>query len=301
MDLIQLSNVSYIYPDGTKALANIDFSVGSGERVAVLGHNGAGKSTLFQLFNGLLTPTSGLLTINGRSVTKSYLKTVRQMVGMVFQDPDDQIFCSTVRQEIAYGLTNLRLSRDDIERAVAWAMQVVGLSGYEDRSPFNLSGGEKKRVALASVLAMRPEILVLDEPTGALDPVGVEQIIELLNRINRELGITLVFATHDVDAVPLLADRVYVMDKGEIRLEGSTADVFSKKEFIRAHNLRLPYVARLAELLEQDGEYRFPKLPLTVDQARKMLLEHARRGRLEVVGSNSSPNDRRMNCRLCRM
>jgi len=276
VDLIELSDVSFIYPDGTPALNNINLSIRAGEKVAVLGANGAGKSTLFQLFNGLLQPARGIVAVKGRVVEKAYLKEVRRMVGMVFQDPDDQLFSSTVRQEIAYGLINLRLDRDKIEQTISWALQVVGLSGYENKSPFNLSGGEKKRVALASVLAMRPEVLVLDEPTAALDPLGAAKIIELLNGINGELGITLVFATHDVDVVPLLADRVYVMDKGGIKISGSTAEVFARKDLIRANNLRLPRVAHLAELLERDGQCRFPSLPLTIGEARESLSKKCR-------------------------
>ncbi len=275
MEVIQLSGVSFAYPDATPALTDIDLSVSAGERVAVLGQNGAGKSTLFQLFNGLLQPTRGVVTVKGRVVEKEYLKEVRRIIGMVFQDPDDQLFSNTVRQEIAYGLINLGVAGNRIEEAIAWALEMVGLSGYENRSPYNLSGGEKKRAALASVLAMKPEVLVLDEPTAALDPIGAARIIKLLNHINEGLGITLIFATHDVDAVPLMADRVYVMDRGEIILSGSTAEVFARKDVIRAHNLRLPRVAHLAELLERFGEYRFPALPLTIGQAKKMLLEHA--------------------------
>ena len=274
VDLITLANVSFAYPDGTQALTGINLSIRTGERVAVLGANGAGKSTLFQLFNGLLLPAQGTVSVKGRVVEKSYLKEVRRLIGMVFQDPDDQLFSSTVGQEIAYGLINLGFKGNRMEQAASWALQVAGLEGYENRSPFNLSGGEKKRVALASVLAMQPEVLVLDEPTAALDPLGAAKIIKLLNGINRELGITLVFATHDVDAVPLLAERVYVMDKGEIRLSGSTAEVFAGKDLIRAHNLRLPRIAHLAELLEREGQCRFPSLPLTIGQARKALLKH---------------------------
>ena len=273
MDLITLQSVSFTYPDETRALTNIDLAIQAGERVAVLGTNGAGKSTLFQMFNGLLQPSNGTVAFKGRTVEKSYLKELRRMIGMVFQDPDDQLFSSTVRQEITYGLMNLGLESTQMEQAIAWALQVTGLEGYENKSPFNLSGGEKKRVALASVLAMKPEVLVLDEPTASLDPLGVAKIVDLLNGINRELGITLVFSTHDVDTVPLLADRVYVIDEGEIRLSGPTAEVFARKDLIRAHNLRLPRVAHLAELLEREGACRFPSLPLTIGQARKSLIE----------------------------
>ncbi|MHB8173666.1 MAG: energy-coupling factor ABC transporter ATP-binding protein, partial [Nitrospirota bacterium] len=254
-----------------RALTDVNLSINAGERVALLGANGAGKSTVFQLFNGLLKPARGTVSFKGRLVEKAYLKEVRRMIGMVFQNPDDQLFSSTVRQEIAYGLINLGLAGDRMEQAVSWALEAVELAGYENRSPFNLSGGEKKRVALASVLAMQPDVLVLDEPTAALDPLGAAKIIKLLNAINSELGITLVFATHDVDAVPLLADRVYVMDKGEIKLSGSTEEVFARKDLIRAHNLRLPRVAHLAELLESEGRCRFPKLPLTIGEARREL------------------------------
>ncbi|MDA8174424.1 MAG: ATP-binding cassette domain-containing protein [Nitrospiraceae bacterium] len=277
MDLITLQSVSFTYPDGTRALTDVDISIRAGERVAVLGANGAGKSTLFQLFNGLLQPAHGTVRVKGRAVEKAHLKEVRRMIGMVFQDPDDQLFSSTVRQEIAYGLINLGLNGEHVEQATAWALKVTGLEGYENKSPFNLSGGEKKRVALASVLAMQPEMLVLDEPASSLDPLGAARIIDLLNSINSGLGITLVFATHDVDAVPLLADRVYVIDKGEIKLSGPTAEVFAQKDLLRAHNLRLPRVAHLAELLEREGACRFPSPPLTIGQARKALLEQMAR------------------------
>ena len=273
MELITLSSVSFAYPDGTRALTDVDLSINAGERVALLGANGAGKSTVFQMFNGLLTPAKGAVSFKGRPVEKAYLKEVRRGIGMVFQDPDDQLFSSTVRQEIAYGLINLGMAKNRMEQAVSWALQAAELAGYEDRSPFNLSGGEKKRVALASVLAMQPEVLVLDEPTAALDPLGAARIINLLNAINRDLGITVVFATHDVDAVPLLADRVYVMAGGEIKLSGSTGEVFARKDLIRAHNLRLPRVAHLAELLEREGVCRFPALPLTIGETRKELVK----------------------------
>ncbi|OAT85202.1 energy-coupling factor ABC transporter ATP-binding protein [Desulfotomaculum copahuensis] len=271
MELIRLDKVGFTYPDGTAALENIDFNVFAGERVAVLGANGAGKSTLFQLFNGLLQPSVGRVLVKELPVEKNNYKTVRRIVGMVFQDPDDQLFSSSVRQEISYGLLNLGLPRESIGETVRWALQVVGLAGYEDKSPYNLSGGEKKRVALASVLAMKPEVLVLDEPTAALDPRGVAQLIELLNEINRQLNITLVFATHDVDVVPLLADRVYVMNRGRIVLTGSTTEVFSDVGAIRGNNLRLPRVAHLVELLQRDRMQEKAALPLTIGQARKAI------------------------------
>ncbi len=237
----------------------------------MLGPNGAGKSTLFQLFNGVLRPGSGQVTVAGLAVNPRNLGALRRKVGMVFQDPDDQLFNSTVYREVAYGPMNLKLPADELEATVAWALERVGLSSFRDKSPFHLSGGEKKRLALASVLAMRPEILVLDEPTNALDPKGASNLLALLNEINRELGVTLVFATHDVDMVPLLADRVYVMDRGRILLGGSLAEVFNQKDVLRGMDLRLPRVAHLVELLMRDGELPPGDLPLSIGPAKRLL------------------------------
>lgn len=271
MDIISLDHINFAYPDGTNALMDINFHIGAGERVAVMGTNGAGKSTLFQLFNGLLVPTSGDITIKDLPVKKSNYKAVRRIVGMVFQDPDDQLFSATVKQEISYGLFNLGTPNDSIEKAVSEALQLVGLEGYENRNPSYLSGGEKKRVALASVLVMNPEVLVLDEPTASLDPRGVSQLLALLNKINRELNITLVFSTHDVDVVPLLADRIYLMNGGKIVFSGTTTEVFSQIDIIRQNNLRLPRVAHLAELLMKERKLSIDSLPLTIGQAKKMI------------------------------
>lgn len=199
------------------------------------------------------------------------LAKIRQMVGMVFQDSDDQLFNSTVRQEIAYGLLNMGMKGKKLEDTIAWALKVVGMTGYDDKSPHNLSGGQKKRIALASVLAMKPQVMVLDEPTAALDPRGVYKLIKLLDSINEKLGITLIFATHDVDTVPLLADTVYLLDKGSIVMGGTTKEVFNQKELIRKINLRLPRVAHLVEILEKDGVLKVDTLPLTIGQAKNVL------------------------------
>lgn len=270
MELINVSNITYTYNDGHSALKNVNLKINKGDRVAILGPNGAGKSTLFQLFNGLLAPTSGSITIGGLTTTKKNLPAIRKNVGMVFQDSDDQLFNSTVRQEIAYGPMNMKISGKKLEESIDWALKVVGMSDYINKSPHNLSGGQKKRIALASVLAMKPQVMVLDEPTSALDPKGVGDILDLLNSINKNLGITLIFATHDVDIVPLLADKVYLLNKGEVVLSGTTAEVFSHRETIRSIDLRLPNVTHLVELLVEDGLIKTDKLPLTIEQARKL-------------------------------
>ena len=270
MSIVMLKNVSYTYPDGYMALKDVNMQIEKSERVAVLGPNGAGKSTLFQLLNGLLNATSGEVLIDGMTVEKKNLFRIRSKVGVVFQDSDDQLFNSTVRQEVSYGLMNMHISGIELEKEIDWALEVAGISGYASKSTHSLSGGEKKRVALASVLAMKPEILVLDEPTAALDPHGVNSLIKLLNLINKEMGITLIFASHDADIVPLLADHVILMDSGKILLSGMTEEVFEQKETIRKIGLRLPRVAHLAEILERDGCLEQSRLPLTISQARSM-------------------------------
>jgi cobalt/nickel transport system ATP-binding protein len=270
-ELISIQDVSYIYNDGKKALQDVNISVGKGEKIAIMGPNGAGKSTLFGLLNGILKPSSGIIKIDKLETVKKNLPKIRRDVGVVFQDSDDQLFNSSVRQEIAYGLLNIGVFGEELNKTIKWALEVVGMEGYEDKSPHNLSGGEKKRIALASVLAMKPKVLVLDEPTASLDPRGVSKLIKLLDYINKKFNITLIFSTHDVDIVPLLADRVYLIDKGKIVLNGSTEEVFDNKEIIRKMDLRLPRVAHLVEILEKDGEVQVDKLPLTIGQARKIL------------------------------
>lgn len=273
MELINIKNASYSYDQSNLALKDVNLTINSGEKVAILGENGAGKSTLFQLFNGLIVPDKGKVIVDGLEINKKNLFKIRSKVGMIFQDSDDQLFNSTVHQEIAYGLMNMGIKGQKLEASIQWALKAVGIEGYEKRSPFNLSGGEKKRVALASVLAMKPKVLVLDEPTAALDPRGVSQIVKLLNYINSKLHITLIFATHDVDIVPLLADRIYLLNKGEIVLSGTTKEVFSNKKVIRNIGLRLPRIAHLAEILEKDGAIKLDngELPLTIGQIRRVL------------------------------
>lgn len=274
MSLIDVRDVTYAYRDGVEALRGVSLQVDRGERIAILGPNGAGKSTLFRMLNGLLLPDKGTVAVDGLAVEKKNFYDIRARVGMVFQDSNDQLFNSSVRQEVAYGLTSRKLSEAERDTTVEWALSVAGISGYGKRSPHNLSGGEKKRVALASVLAMKPDVLVLDEPTAALDPHGVTSIIELLNEINRELGITLIFASHDADIVPLLADRIYLMDKGEIVLAGTTAEVLQHKDVVRSIGLRLPRVAHLAEILARDCDLDVDELPLTIGQAREFFRDN---------------------------
>ena len=216
MKAIETINLSYTYHDGTKALTNMNFAVEKGENMAILGPNGAGKSTLLHHFNGLLMPTSGKVVVLDQEVVTSNLDWVRQKVGLVFQDPDDQLFARTVGEDVAFGPVNLGFPPDEVKARVKWALEATEIAELEHKSPQNLSTGQKKRAALAGVLAMKPEIIVLDEPMANLDPRTASKVLHLLLQLNKELGLTLIVATHDVDLVPLFADEICILNKGQI-------------------------------------------------------------------------------------
>lgn len=275
MNIIETENISYVYPDGTKALEDVDFKAKKGEIVALLGPNGAGKSTLFLHFNGILKPTSGSVKLDGEPLgyQKKDLLKVRQKVGIVFQNPDDQLFAPTVMEDVSFGPLNIDLPEDEVKMRVKDALKRVGMEGYEKKPPHHLSGGQKKRVAIAGILAMKPQIMVLDEPTSGLDPKGASQIMQLLYQLNKE-GITIVISTHDVDLVPLYAYSVYIISKGKIIKEGNPHDVFTDVKTIREANLRLPRIAHLMEILEKEDHLPFNKpYPLTIGEARRRILK----------------------------
>ncbi|GAB4311993.1 MAG: ATP-binding cassette domain-containing protein [Methanobacteriaceae archaeon] len=276
MKIIKADNITYSYPDGTKALKNVNFSVEAGKIVALLGPNGAGKSTLFLHFNGILRPGSGEIKVNDQPLVydKKGLMEVRQKVGIVFQNPDDQLFAPTVGEDVAFGPMNMGLEIEEVEKRVKRALEKVGMPGYEKKPPHHLSGGQKKRVAIAGILAMNPEIMVLDEPTSGLDPKGASLILQLLYKLNKE-GITIIISTHDVDLVPLYADKIYIISEGKIIKKGTPKDVFADINTIRGANLRLPRIAHLIEILQKEDKIPFEKpYPLTIGEARKRVLEH---------------------------
>ena len=276
--IVETRDLTHIYHSGSvRALDGINFSVKPGERVVLLGANGAGKSTLFKHLNGILKSTSGQVLVKGQPINKSNIKDVRRTVGVVFQDPDDQIFSPTVAQDVAFGPMNLGLSPDVVERRVKRALEMVRLTGYEDRAPHHLSGGEKKRVAIAGILAMKSEVLVLDEPTNGLDPGAAERLMRLIMEMNQKLGITMIIATHEVDLVPEFAQRVCVMSGGMIIGEGTPMEIFGRPDLIAKTHLRLPVVAQLMEQLKE-AELDVA-VELTVDGARDEILKVAgRRG-----------------------
>lgn len=256
MTNIQLSteNLSFTYPDGTQALKNINIEIEKGEKVAIIGPNGAGKSTLFSHFNGLTEPTSGCVKIEGKAISfeKDELLKVRQKVGIVFQDPNDQLFAPTVKEDIAFGPMNLGLSYGEVEKRVEDALKMVGMENYEDKTPHHLSGGQQKRIAIAGIIAMKPELMILDEPTAGLDPDGVEKVLNIMNQLNKE-GMTLIISSHDIDMISKYADKIFVLYNGEIIESGNKNKIFSDMELLKKAHLRTPITTEILYNLKESG------------------------------------------------
>lgn len=273
--LFRLENVSHRYSDGTLALDGVSLSFAKGERIALLGPNGCGKTTLLLHLNGILRPTSGKVYFEDKPLeyTSKSLLNLRRRVGFIFQDPNDQLFAPTVKQDVAFGPLNLGQPIEKVKKSVDEALRTVGMAEYADKPPHFLSLGQKKRVALAGVLAMHPEVLVMDEPTSNLDPRATSEILRLLLQLNQEFGLTLILATHDVDTVPLFANKLHILSKGKIVLEGSPEEIFSNTELIRSVNLRSPRITHLFEILRRKNHLPVNKqLPLTISEARKEIL-----------------------------
>lgn len=271
MHLIETRDLCYVYPGNVTALDHINFIAPRKARIAVIGSNGAGKSTLFKHFNGIFKPTSGAVLIRGEPITKKNQREVRKFVGLVFQNPDDQIFSPTVEQDVAFGPTNLGLDAETIEHRVHEALRVVGIEHLASRVPHHLSGGEKKRVAIAGVIAMEPEVLVLDEPTAGLDPQGVADLNRFVNSLSTKYGMTVIFSTHDVANVPEIADYIYVMNKGRIISCGTVGEIFMQPDMLKSTRLDVPVIPKLLKSLkEHDVDV---SMAYTYAEAEKSLLE----------------------------
>jgi cobalt/nickel transport system ATP-binding protein len=234
---IRVEGLRYRYPDGRVALDGVDLCIDPGERVAILGPNGAGKTTLMLHLNGVLAATSGTVEISGITLTRKTLRDIRRRVGLVFQDPDDQLFMPTVAQDVAFGPANFGVSGDELAARVAAALDVVSMTEHADRSPAHLSGGQRRRAALATVLACEPEILVLDEPSANLDPVARRELAETL----ATLPATMVIVTHDLPYAAQLCDRAIVLDGGVVVADDTVTAVLSDSELLAAHRLELPW------------------------------------------------------------
>jgi cobalt/nickel transport system ATP-binding protein len=272
-NIIEAKNLHYTYADGTRALAGVNIDIRKGRTTAILGGNGAGKSTLFLAFNGIHRPSSGEILYNGKPLeySRDGLKELRSRVGIVFQDPDNQLFSASVYQDISFGAMNMKLPEGEVRKRVDVAMERTGVTHLKNKPTHCLSHGQKKRVALAGVLVMEPEVLVLDEPTAGLDPMGVSEIMTLLRDVQKELGLSIVISTHDIDIVPLYCDYVYVMDKGRVLTGGVPKEVFSKPEVLRNVHLRLPRVGHLMEILKENDDFEFEDTAVTISEARREL------------------------------
>jgi cobalt transport protein ATP-binding subunit len=234
---LSVRGLSFAYPDGRVALSGVDLRIGRGERVALLGPNGAGKTTLALHVNGVLVPSSGTASVGGLPVRKANLREIRRRVGLVFQDPDDQLFMNTVAEDVAFGPANFGVRGAELDQRVAQALACVGMSAHADRSPLHLSGGQRRRVALATVLACEPDILVLDEPSANLEPVARRELAETLTGLDT----TMLMITHDLPYAAQLCPRSVIMDDGAVVADGPTLDLLADTPLLAKHRLELPW------------------------------------------------------------
>jgi cobalt/nickel transport system ATP-binding protein len=272
---LELKNVSFIYPDGTLGLDNIDLEITKGSKIAVIGGNGAGKSTLFLILNGINKPTKGKLFFNKKEITykRNELLDLRKKVGIVFQDPDIQIFSASVFEEISFGLINIGIDKKEIPGIIERTARLLNISHLIEKPVHLLSFGQKKRVAIASIIAMNPEVLLLDEPTAGLDPKGVSELMNLLDDIRDNMNVSIVISTHDIDFVPVFCDQVYVMNRGKIHAKGTPDEIFELSDMIRSMDLRLPRINHLFEILKHKDNLEIEQIPNTISQAREAILK----------------------------
>ncbi len=293
---IEVKNLTYIYDPGTPnektALSNVNLTIHKGEFVGIIGHTGSGKSTLIQHLNGLVKPTSGNIIYNGedifeepiakskkqaRALKGAKMKRIRQKIGLVFQYPEHQLFEMTVAKDIAFGPTNMGLEQEEIDRRVDEAMKMVGLDAkYKEKSPFELSGGQKRRVAIAGVLAMQPDYLILDEPTAGLDPKGRDDILSQIQNLQKEKGITVILVSHSMEDVAKHVDRIIAMGKGRVQFDGTPEEVFAHAEELKAIGLGVPQVTELGNQLAAKG-FDVPHAMLNLNQMEAYLLEKFKR------------------------
>ena len=282
--IMKLENINYIYNPNTpfekKALDNINLSIDKGDFIGLIGHTGSGKSTLVQHLNGLIKPTSGKIIVDGVDIgsKNADLKKLRQKVGLVFQYPEHQLFEETIYKDIAFGPKNLGLDEEEIHERVKRAMELVGLDfdNLKDRSPFELSGGQKRRVAIAGVLAMKPEVLILDEPTAGLDPRGRDEILGKIQELYENEGITIVLVSHSMEDIARLVNKIIVMHNGKIAMEGSTREIFKQTEELEKIGLGIPEITRFMREYKLKGNNINDDV-LTVEEAKEELINYLRR------------------------
>jgi cobalt/nickel transport system ATP-binding protein len=271
VEMIKTENLSFSYPDGTWALQKINLEVQKGEFLAIIGSSGCGKTTLLKHLIGLLKPSAGKLNLDGKEFCLYKTGEIFRQVGMVFQDPNDQLFSATVEQDVAFGVANLGLKPDEITLRIEQALKMVNAVELASKAIHTLSYGQKKRVSIAGVLVMEPSLILLDEPTSGLDPRSVNAIMSLLRQLNRDKGITMIMATHDVELVPLFCDRVAIMGKGQLKAVGAPESIFANVTLLQETDVILPQIARLFEILQKEDGVSFSMMPLTINAARREL------------------------------
>ena len=282
--IIKIENLNYIYNQNTpfqvKALDNINLSIEEGDFIGLIGHTGSGKSTLVQHINGLIKPTSGKIIVDGIDVAadKGNLLKVRQKVGLVFQYPEHQLFEETIYKDIAFGPKNLGLDDEEVSFRVKKAMESVGLDydKLKDRSPFELSGGQKRRVAIAGVLAMNPKVLVLDEPTAGLDPRGRDEILGRLKSLYEKEKLTIILVSHSMEDIAKLVNRIIVMHKGKVAMDGKTKEIFKDHKKLEELGLGIPQVTQFMKKFRMKGN-EIDDTIITVEEAKKELIKYLRR------------------------
>ncbi len=284
--LIEIKNLSYIYNSNTpfekKALDNINLEINEGDFIGLIGHTGSGKSTLVQHLNGLMKPTSGSIVVDGVNITEknANLKETRQKVGLVFQYPEHQLFEETIYKDIAFGPKNLGLKDEELIERVKSSMELVGLDyeALKDRSPFELSGGQKRRVAIAGVIAMKPKVLILDEPTAGLDPSGRDEILDEIKGLYLKEGITIVLVSHSMEDVARLANRIFVMHRGKVIINDTTREVFKRATELEEIGLGVPQITSFMRRFKSKGHEVRDDI-LTVEEAKEEILRFLRRNK----------------------
>ncbi|GFO53320.1 putative ABC transporter ATP-binding protein [Geomonas sp. Red276] len=275
MDDIRISAriESFRYPDGTVALSGIDLGVVRGEFTGILGSNGSGKTTLLKAMDGLVKGYQGEVLLDGENVLRLHPRDIYRKVGLVFQNPDDQLFAASVFEDAAFGPRNMGCPEPEVRERVEHALASVDMADHAAKSIHNLSYGQKKRVCIAGLLAMGHEILLLDEPTAGLDPMGEYRMMELLTRLNREKGVTIVMATHSVDLVPVFLHRLHILSRGTLVRGGAPEEVLTAPDELQQVKLRLPHIAELIYRLKHEEGLPFGRIPLTIGEARREIVE----------------------------
>jgi cobalt/nickel transport system ATP-binding protein len=263
---------SFKYPDGTKALSNVAIELRRGEFIGLLGANGSGKTTTLKVMDGLIKDFDGVARLDGIDMKRLSPKEIYRKVGLIFQNPDDQLFAPTVIEDVRFGPINMGFSEIEVGRRADRALHEVEMEGYSQKSIHHLSHGQKKRICIAGLLAMGHEILLLDEPTAGLDPMGEYAMMTLLTKLNRENGVTIAMATHCVELVPLFLNRLSILSKGSVLRSGAPEEVFTAPDEMSDIKLRLPQIAELIYKLKHEDNLPFGKIPLTVGEARRELL-----------------------------